>query len=183
MKRSKEISTIIEGFKLGKLGAGKKKFAQEPEKDFSVVRQRRPFEQLTRSTWIDDKKVPMSQWRGGVQWIESSGFKFFMYAQEDSEDRFPIYVVAGPDLKVTFHKGYPDYNKAVGAVYRLSSSEKKDAKAILTRFFDEIKNSGSFGYALATGKLEKGWRVNPFLTQYLFDVAGIKTSPYFEFGF
>jgi hypothetical protein len=171
MSKAKEIKNLIEGFKLGKLGASRSgRFSLDPDFVKIVV-----FKTL----------VPSGQYLPGcksiVTWEESNGY-VFVAGMFSVTKEYQIQILAGRDLKMPSSE--IDQSTPLTDEFRLRHdykfSDADEAVSFFKEILDSIKKAGSFGEALTTGKIGSGWKVfKSGFSEYLNDNKKLK-SPYFR---
>lgn len=120
---------------------------------------------------------------GGAIWRESNGVNLFMRCTWSGKN-YILHVAAGPELTTSIKKDRVETKNALFYVrHKFAAAHNEEAEKMFKRTYQEIyRTAGSFGYALATGQLEKGWEVHgkaAFLS-YMEATSGIKRSPYFK---
>lgn len=183
MSKAQRIIIILEGFKLGDLGAGKKNYVEEPEAPFQG-REKRPTDRVHSSTWIDDDEVDTRTWLGGVKWIEASGFRFYMCCHEQpDEGKCVFYFAGGINLTVTTIQGDPEVRGTLFDGLLRQRLGRKAGLVMLRGLMENVKTNGSFGRALAFGKLGMVWKIShqKIFDQYIFETAGVHKALTFKY--
>jgi hypothetical protein len=94
MTKSREIKEIIEGFKLGKLGAGHKfKSVPEPE-EFGEI------EKFGSVEPDDDIEMTFGAWVKGYWWTESNGYNFLLACLRQTNKTYEFTIWGGKHLDV-----------------------------------------------------------------------------------
>jgi hypothetical protein len=198
MNKARTLIEILEGFKLGSLGVSHKPkitttSTDEPEPLSSPKVQEPPEEQS--GAYETPQKIPGNIARPvwstgtsdsffivGVVWSETKrGFRFQMKCS-GTGSAYSIAMKGGRKLSINGR------GVASGVDFRgnceFSASDNNNAEQYFRRLMAEITIAGSFGYALASGELGKGWRIrnfgglNTFFT-YLWNTSRVNKSPYF----
>jgi hypothetical protein len=176
MNRSNKVIEILEGFKLGKLGAGTLKLVggSQPETP----------SQVTHIKWLDENVVKRDDWALGVTWKEPD-FKFYFDVTEVNSGTYEGLLVGGHELRVKFSVGdLPEFEDEEfrGAKRQISSSLSM-AKDTCQSVMQIIKREGSLAAALVSGKLGKDWTFSGRVFEgYVKDRTGVNKSPNFWVG-
>jgi hypothetical protein len=193
MSRSRKIIEILEGFKLGKLGAGVKLAKPVPTDDSQNSADTPSYTgyKIARTNWTKQKRTFADFWVNAVSWTEDNPpepnvYKFLMICRiiKDNES-YQIQVFGGSNLKAFLTTSPRAVNVGFMAIYDYSASSDKEANAFFQSKFKRIAGVGSFGYALNIGKLDKGWKLleqNADPTLYLLNTSGVSVSSYFSRG-
>jgi hypothetical protein len=208
MNRSTEITKVIEGFKLGSLGVSRKPKVTDMS-DIEPELQPKPAEPSEFDTPVADTVMgsfgpkrkhnvvgrridwivgttgkPTSDFVTGIRWKESNENKFLMVCYERmaiGTDNYFIEVRGGLNIKLVSKISIANTGSAdFRALYTFQASGRKEADQKVHDLAVEITKAGSFGYALATGKLGSGWDAAGGKWQnYIWETARVLTSPYF----
>jgi hypothetical protein len=188
MQKASQIKSIIEGFKLGKLGAGTPRLSSDTTESPSVPVVDKVVGWANVTGDSDD-----SQFVGGYAWHESNEHNFLMVCfQIRPPDKnlalYEIRIFGGkgvtfPTIKVTAkfpgHYHYVSYR-------RFFTQDHDQATKELVDVFNKIKATGSFGKSLADGQLRTGWTVIEKTTgsfrSYVWDRAHLFKNVYFNYS-
>jgi hypothetical protein len=187
MSRAKDIIRLLEGFKLGSLGVSHKPHVTllDPSMEKEPVT-------IVKKKWMKDITISDS-WVDGLRWTESNGYMFFMRCRKDSgsETAFVIEVDGGPKLQVSFDRHFNGDTKhaIIVASHEFSATDEDEAKNVFKGIGQQVLDAGSFGAALALGKLGNGWEADGGLasivpgftdafSSYLLDTSGQRKSSY-----
>jgi hypothetical protein len=177
MKKSRQVIKILEGFKLGDLGARKKRLA--PEEIVYDTPQNMGI-QITRKSWVDSTKVKTNDWITGVQWTESTvpAMKFFMRC-DAGLNGYDVRIMAGCQLAVQFRSGALSRDIDFLGRFEFRTQSDEDAEKYIKIVFEKILVAGNFGFALATGKLgQVRFRNVQSFKDYLYRTTKVISSPY-----
>jgi hypothetical protein len=172
MNRSRKIVQILEGFKLGTLGAGKKRFVEDPptfsavSKKSSVVRTK-PEDmgyKIQRDRWHKGRAYPDNDnfFEFAMSWTEVNSvtkdrIKFCMYLY--LAGNYVITVYGGPNLKLVKDSLTFAENEDFFLNFELDNDDLNSANTLFNSFWKEIKWEGSFGLALAKEFLGDSWKL------------------------
>jgi hypothetical protein len=185
MSQSQKIIKIIEGFKLGNLGAGKPRFTEEPEF---------PLEddsQVENIKWYRKTKKSRKEWLGGVSWSETSEISqwennfFMIFDMSDDHEYYRLGIYGGGvylriqnngfDMSAQHHSFEIDLD--------FKAPDDESATKIMKQTMGRIKEAGSFGKALMSGAIGSGWSVyyeeGSYFQDYLLRKSGKNKSPHF----
>jgi hypothetical protein len=192
MNKAKTIINIVEGFKLGKLGAGKVNFLRGEQEDSGTISC--GTDAFVGNKWmvigseiVNLKGKDVSFVFGG-KWKETNGYGFALVCFDtNSPSGFVIQVVGGLDYKPPTKITSLNFSKAhdFKLFQWIGSLDTEDAKDLAKTHCNDAMIAGSFGCALVTGMLKGDWSVvqtRGSWIEYLQTTAGVTKSKYFEMG-
>jgi hypothetical protein len=184
MNRSQRIVSLLEGFKLGKLGAR----STNPVEDSPVAIE--TDSRVEDIKWYRKNKKSREGWLGGVSWSEiseaSGWYNNFFLVLDMSEDQqyYRIGVYGGGEYLKIINYGYEvgARHHAFDIEYDFKASDDMTAITKMKAVFGKIKEVGSFGSALASGQIGSGWQIyfeeHDYFKDYLQRKTGSHRSPH-----
>jgi hypothetical protein len=174
MTRAKEVKAIIEGFKLGKLGANKKS-----PRDSDEEPRIRDWGPIFHDP--DDEEMVVAH-----EWKEANDYNFLLVCRGTGLFGYDVLIYGGryfkrPSGEIS-NKNLPK-NESFSLRLLFSASDHQEARDRVDEIIREIIVAKSLGKALATGKLHFGWgymeRESGF-EDYMTALGEDMTSKYFE---
>jgi hypothetical protein len=192
MSKAREIKAILEGFKLGKLGAGKAKLAgpttdvPQPSQDEPLTKPelavdkngKRIYNVITSNALESDGGRDVA----AIKWKETGDMRFLMICVDKKMGSYVLQIFGGKGLKLPTKKIPNLVDTQEFALFRgFSAKSRNEAEQFMWDTFHDIPKVGSLGYALATGKLGPNWKCSDFhgrFIEYLFRTSNVVKSSY-----
>jgi hypothetical protein len=185
MTKAQEIKNILEGFKLGKLGAGGKKLAPEYMEDLYPIEAKKVFKD---GVYVQDRDSSGKFVTVGFKWNELDGrYKFYMRILAVSQlGKYKIIVFGGKNMNISFSRPPKDsaleYEFVANNEFR-EFDHWREPLRVLTGFVDHMQNGFSFGYELSKGSFGSAWTIPVGAAnfgKYMSDVSVVEKSSHFK---